>query len=206
MSSPGLRARVLMTIVMVAVMAAIAIPGTISAFTSTASDAPNTFSAGTVTLDDNDSATAMFSMAGLKPGLSDTACIKVTSNGTLPNLLRVYGTTTGTGLDAYLNVVVTRGTGATSFDDCTGFTPDASDWRGLGAGVVFSGTLQAFPDDWAGGVVDPRAAVPEAWTTGETHTYRFAVTLADTDAAQGLTAAQTFTWEARNTTLYSQVV
>jgi hypothetical protein len=152
------------------------------------------------------SATAMFSMGSLKPGLSDTACIKVTSNGTLPNLLRLYGTTTGTGLDAYLNVVVTRGTGGTSFDDCTGFAADTSDWRGLGAGVVYSGTLQAFPDDWAGGVVDPRVAVPEAWTTGETHTYRFAVTLADTDAAQGLTATQTFTWEARNTSLYSQVV
>ena len=66
--------------------------------------------------------------------------------------------------------------------------------------------MQAFPDSYAAGVQDPRSSIPEAWTTGETHTYRFALTVADNDAAQGLSYTQTFTWEARNTTLYSQVI
>jgi hypothetical protein len=158
-----------------------------------------------VAISDNDTGTAMLTVTGLKPGDTDTGCVQVTSTGTLPSLVKLYGTTTGSGLDAYLNLV-TRGSGAAGFDDCTGFTPDSANWNGLGAGVVYNGTLQGFPDSYAAGVADPRSSIPEAWTTGETHTYRFALTLADTDAAQGLGYTQTFTWEARNTTLYSQVV
>ena len=45
--------------------------------------------------------------------------------------------------------------------------------------------------------MDPVAATPESWTTGEVHAYRFEVTLTN-DAAQGLDATQSFTWEARN--------
>jgi hypothetical protein len=131
----------------------------------------------------------------------------VTSTGTLPSLVRLYGTTGGTGLDAYLDLVVTRGSQpAPSFDDCAGFVPESSDWTGAGPGIVYSGTLAAFGDNWAGATVDPIASRPEAWTTGETHTYRFDFTLQGGDGAQGLTATQQFTWEARNTTSYSQVV
>ena len=83
--------------VVCAAAAAVGVPGTFSAFSGTTTDAGNTFAAGSVTLTDNDSSTAMFSMAGLKPGDSDTACIKVTSTGTLPSLVRMYGTTTGPG-------------------------------------------------------------------------------------------------------------
>jgi len=184
----------------------VGVPATFSAFSGTTADPGNSFAAGTVTLADNDSGSAMLAMAGMQPGSSDTSCVTVTSTGTLPSLVRLYGTTGGTGLDAFLNVVVTRGTGAAGFDDCTGFTPDATDWIGSGAGVVYAGTLAAFPDAWAAGVQDPRPSVPEAWTTGESHSYRFAVTLADDNGAQTLTATQAFTWEARNTTLYSQVV
>jgi hypothetical protein len=180
---------------------------TFSAFSSTTANTSNGGATGTVVVGDNDSGTAMLTMTGLKPGDTDTSCIKVTSTGTLPSLVRLYGTTGGTGLDAYLNLVVTRGAGAGTFDDCSGFSADAANYIGQGAGVIYSGTLQAFADDYASGVADPRTAtVPEAWTPGETHSYRFALTQADNDLAQGLTYAQSFTWEARNTTLYSQVV
>jgi hypothetical protein len=188
------------------VAAVIGAASTFSAFTGTSADAGNTFAAGTVAIGDNDSGSASISMSSARPGDTDTTCIAVTSTGTLPSLVKLYGTTTGTGLDAYLNLVVTRGTGAAGFDDCTGFTADATDWNGLGAGVVYSGTLTAFPDSYAAGVQDPRSSVPEAWTTGESHTYRFALTVADDNNAQGRNFTQTFTWEARNTTLYSQVV
>ena len=44
-----------------------------------------------------------------------------------------------------------------------------------------------------------RPSATESWTTGEVHAYRFAVTVQDTNSAQGKNANQVFTWEARNT-------
>jgi hypothetical protein len=180
---------------------------TFSAFSYTTPNNGNTGTAGTVALTDNDAGTAMLVMTNAKPGDTDTSCIQVTSTGTLPSLVKLYGTTTGTGLDAYLNLVVTRGTGAAAFDDCTGFTADATNYAGLGAGVLYNGTLTGYADTYAAGLADPRTAtIPEAWTTGEAHTYKLQLTVADNNAAQTLNVTQAFTWEARNTTLYSQVV
>jgi hypothetical protein len=178
-----------------------------SAFSGTTANPGNAGTAGTVALTDNDSGSASFTLSDVAPGDTDTSCIQVTYTGSLPALVRLYGTTTGTGLDPYLTLEVTRGTGAGTFDDCTGFTADATNYIGQGAGVVYNGTLTAFADDWTAGVADPRtASVPEAWTTSEAHVYRLRLTVADNNSAQGKNMTQTFTWEARNTTLYSQVV
>ena len=69
--------------------------------------------------------------------------------------MRLYGTTTGTGLDQYLDLKVTRGTYTPSepaFDSCTNFQPDGTEYiAGKGNGVIYDGTLQGFPDDYAGG-------------------------------------------------------
>src|SRR3954447_5903437 len=125
------------------------LPGgsTFSAFSATTANTASTGTAGTVALTDNDAGTAMSALSNTKPGDTDTSCIQVTSTGTLASLVRLYGTTTGTGLDAYVTLTVTRGTGASSFDDCTGFTADATNYTGNGAGVLYSGTLAAYPDD-----------------------------------------------------------
>jgi hypothetical protein len=113
--------------------------------------------------------------------------------------VRLYGSTSGTGLDQYLDVVVTRGTiSAGAFDSCTRFVADALNYIGAGPGVIYSGTLQGFPDTFAAGLVDP-LVFPEVWTSGETHAYRSTVTVQSNSAAQGRNATQTFTWEARNT-------
>jgi hypothetical protein len=55
-------------------------------------------------------------------------------------------------------------------------------------------------------VVDAKPSVPEAWTTGEAHAYKLTLTVRDENAAQGENVTQAFTWEARNTTLYSEVI
>lgn len=179
---------------------------TLSAFSGSTANPGNALAAGTVVLTDNDSGTAVFNLAGMKPGDTDTGCIQVTSSGSVPSVVRLYGVTTGTGLDAYLDLTVTRGTVSSgSFDDCTNFSADATNHIGLGAGVVYQGTLAAFPDDWTGGVVDAAPAVPAAWATGEIHAYKFQMTLQDNNAAQGLSAIQAFTWEARNAS-YVQTV
>jgi predicted ribosomally synthesized peptide with SipW-like signal peptide len=180
-------------------MVASAFAGTFAAFSSTTSAPNNTFTTGTVALSDNDSGSAILALpAAAKPGDTDTSCIRVSYSGTLASTVRLYGTTTGTGLDAYLTLTVTRGTLTTAFPDCTGFTADTTNYLTLGNGVIYNGTVQGFADDYAGGIVDPKVATPESWTTGETHDYRFTVTVADSDAAQGKTATQAFTWEARN--------
>jgi hypothetical protein len=125
----------------------------------------------------------------------------VTYDGTLPAAVRLHGTTTGSGLDQYLDLKVTRGTYSPStpaFKSCTNFQPDTTNYTGAGNGVIYSGTLQGYPDDYASGLVDPLSGSPESWTTGEVHVYRVDVTLQQNFSAQGKDAAQTFRWEARN--------
>jgi len=192
--------KVLVSVLLVGVLATIAGTATWSAFTATTSNASNQFASGTVTLSDNDLGSAMFNLTGMDPAdPTEQRCIVLTYTGSLSSSVRLYGTTGGSGLADHINLRVTRGTiPSPSFSTCTGFTADATDHRGLGAGVLYNGTLTGFADDYATGLVDATTATPEAWTTGEAHAYRFEVTLADNQAAQGLTATQSFTWEARN--------
>jgi len=140
----------------------------------------------------------MLSLTAAKPGDSDTSCLEVTYTGSIATSVRLHGTTTGSGLDQYLNLTVTRGSNTSPFDSCTNFTPDPTDYNGDGSGVVYSGTLQGFPDSYAAGLVDAEAATPETWSTNEKRSYEFVVTVQDDDAAQGKNATQQFTWEARS--------
>ena len=173
---------------------------TLAAYTSDTPSSGNRIEAGSVDLRDNDSGGALLSLSGAIPGDTDSGCIKVTYQGSLPSTVRLYGTTGGTGLDQYLSLKVTRGTYSGSdpgYDSCTGFQPDATDYIGAGPGIVYDGTLQDYPDDYATAVADPPGG-PATWTTGEEHVYKLEVTLQANLAAQGKTATQTFTWEARN--------
>jgi predicted ribosomally synthesized peptide with SipW-like signal peptide len=141
--------------------------GTWAAFSGTAVSGGNSFAAGTVTIQDNDAGVAMLSLTNALPGATDTGCIKVTYTGSLDSNVRLYGATTRTGLDQYLDLTVTRGTYTPtepSFDSCTNFA----------------------------GVVDPISGSPEAWTTNEVHVSKIQVTLQSNSAAQGTNATQSF--------------
>lgn len=153
---------------------------------------------GSVELGDNDADASLFAMPNLAPGAAQEACITATYGGSLPATVRLYGSTSGAGLASFLRVTVTRGVSG-AFGTCAGFQPDAADYVGAGQGVIYDGSLAGYPDDYGSGLVDPTAAA-EQWTTGESHTYRFVVSLPGdaADAAQGLTAGQTFVWEARD--------
>jgi hypothetical protein len=140
----------------------------------------------------------MLGFSGVRPGAGDTSCIKVTYGGSLASDVRLYSTVTGS-LAPYLSLQVVRGTDSSpTFDSCTNFTPDATNYIGSGAGVIYDGTLSAFPATWTAGLVDPTSGSPESWTTGEAHSYKLVVTLVNDPAAQGLSSNATFTWEARN--------
>jgi hypothetical protein len=191
----------LLAIALVTAIAAGAGSYTFAAFVATTGNTGNSISSGTVSVSDNDSDTALLALTTALPGATDTGCIKVTYNGSLGSAIRLHGTTGGSGLDQYLDLRITRGTYTLpepGYDSCTNFQPDSTDYIGAGAGVIYNGTLQGFPDSYAAGLTDPTAGTPETWTNGEAHVYRMQVTLQNSQGAEGLTATQTFTWEARN--------
>ena len=146
----------------------------------------------------DDYGSAMLTLSNAAPGRTDEGCIRVTYAGSYSPTLRLYGSTSGTGLDEYLQLTVVRGTLSGSPESCTGFTPDAVDYTGAGPGVIFQDSLDEFPDEYEDGVVDPVEGSEEIWTNGESHTYRFVVSVTDDNDAQGLTADQRFVFEARD--------
>jgi hypothetical protein len=193
------RRKILVSLLLVMAIGGVAGPATFSAFSSTTASTGNLFTAGTVNLTDNDGgSTSLLSLANAKPGDSDTGCIRVAYDGTLPATVRLYANVSGS-LTQYLSLTVTRGTDSSpSFDSCAGFLADSMDYIGAGNGVVYSGTLAAFPATYAAGLVDPTAGSPETWSNPEAYSYRFSITLQNDDAAQGLNGSASFTWEARN--------
>jgi hypothetical protein len=165
-----------------------------SAFSATTSNPTNNWAAGSVVLSDDDSNTAMFNATNLKPTSTGTKCIVVTSGGTLPSTVKLYGTSPSTtnSLANNINLTITAGTGG-SFGNCSGFTP-------LGTGSsVFTGTLSAF----GAAALNFGSGVGSWTTTGtppETRTFQFTYTLDPNtpNSAQSGTASIGFTWEAQN--------
>lgn len=149
---------------------------------------------------DDDYKTAALTLPNAAPGSTDSGCVRVTYAGKYWPTVRLYGTTMGTGLDAFLQLTVVRGKLSGSTSTCSGFTPDPTNYIGAGPGVIFQDTLDQFPDSYDTGLVDlGPGGVPEVWTSKEYHAYRLVVSLVDDNAAQGLTAGQTFKWDARST-------
>ncbi len=176
--------------------------GTYGSFRATSPNTGNRIESGTVAITANDSGSALFNLTGMRPGDSTSRCLIVTYTGTLQSEVRLYGTTSGTGLDPYLDLKVTRGTYSPStpaYGSCTNFVADAADYLAQGAGVIYNGTLEGYADNYSSGTVDPLSGAKESWYTNESHVFRFEITVQDAPpAAQGLNATQTFTWEARN--------
>jgi hypothetical protein len=165
-----------------------------AAFSSTTQNPGDRWSAGSVELSDDDANTAMFAANGLKPGDQDSACIAVTSDGTLPAEVKLYGEgyTTMKSLGSYVDLVVEEGTGG-GFGDCTGFTPLTS------GAVVYDGTLEAFGSSHTSHGTGVGSWAPDG-SGSETRVYRFGYQLdpATPDSVQGGTAVISFAWEAQS--------
>jgi hypothetical protein len=162
-----------------------------SAFSATASNSTNNWSAGTVALTDDDSNTAMFNATNMKPGATGVKCIAVTSTGSLASTVRLYATSYSTtnALAANINLKVEEGTGATTAS-CAGFT---------GASTLFDNPLSSFGTTKTSFATGLSSWAPTG-TASETKSYRITYTLSATtpDTAQGGTAAVGFTWESQN--------
>lgn len=182
--SPSPRLQLLAAVASLAVVSTMVLRTSQAAFTDTTDNAASAWTAGTVVLSDDDTGALFNALTGLVPGSTETDCIAVTYSGDVAATVRLYATVTGT-LGQYLTMDVDRGTGG-SFGNCTGFTK---------VDDVYAGKLSALGTDWASGHAGGATWSPSSTATV---TYRFTYGLDDVNAAQGLTAGATFTWEAQN--------
>jgi len=162
-----------------------------AAFSASASNPTNNWSAGTVAVADDDSNTAMFTATNLKPGATGVKCIAVTSTGSLASTVKLYGTSYATtnALADNINLKVEQGTGATT-SSCTGFTA---------ASTLLDSTLTSFGTTRTSFATGVGSWAPTG-SASETRSYRVTYTLNSStpDSAQGGTAAVGFTWESQN--------
>lgn len=201
--SPSTRTRRVLSAVAipVAVLLAAGMVWTASyaAFTDETRNSGNSWAAGTVTLTDDDGGSARFTVTGMVPGDTQTKCIKVTSNASVPSTVKMYNlnaVNTGSGLADYVMMKVEQGTGG-DFSSCTGFTADST--------IVATQSLSSMNStyhDWASAA----GAWAVAGTGSESMTYRFTWTLdttglseAQINALQGTHTGVDFEWEIQNT-------
>ncbi|WP_150309126.1 hypothetical protein [Planctomonas psychrotolerans] len=173
-----------------------------AAFTATTRNAGNSWSTGSVTLTDDDRGVAAYSVTNLVPGQTGTKCLVVTSTATVPGEVRSYVTNlapSAIGLAERITYKLEAGTGG-SFNDCTGFVPDA----GVQETAYPVSVVAAARHDYASG--------GHSWITtgkagGESRSYRGTWTFDTTgmtqqqiDALQGSSMTADLVWEFRNTT------
>ncbi len=158
-----------------------------AAFTAS-TDTTGSFSAGTVTLTDDDGGSALFTATGWVPSDTTTGCIEVSYGGSVdpgnPVTLTTASSDTpdgdGNGLSDDLDVTVELGTAGS---DCTSFT--------VGSTLATTTPLSTLT---SGG------ATSTGWTpapgTDDMRPFRITVTLGDDTAndAQGDSTSGTFTW------------
>ncbi|HEV7769934.1 MAG TPA: TasA family protein [Solirubrobacterales bacterium] len=192
------RTKILRTLLVLGILACIAGTGVFSAFSSETESSANVVTVGTVTLSDNDSGAALYSLANAKPGDSQTSCIKVSYTGSLDASVKLYTPSTIEALGSSVNLKIEPGTQASpSFPGCSGFNADAG-------GPLFEGTLGAFAGShgsYANGIADDPGAVATKWTSGDTVVYRVTATLSagTPDSAQGeSTGSHALRWEAQS--------
>jgi hypothetical protein len=182
--------RITRTVVVAALMAGVLASGMLvwgsssAMFSGNTGTPSNSWAAGSVSLSDDDSATAMFAVAGIVPGDSGSECITVTYTGNITANVRLYATLGGTGLGTYLDLVVDQGTGGSSAS-CTGFAMEATTSATMAAFAAARTNYATGFGTWA----------PTA--NGQTRTYRIAWAIQGNTAALNKTATFTLTWEAQ---------
>ncbi|MBC7631760.1 hypothetical protein [Aeromicrobium sp.] len=197
MNNPSRRARKIGTVVVtpIAILAAAALvwQSSYAAFSGTTRNSGNSWSTGSVALTDDDSGSARFQAAEMVPGATETKCIAVTANATVPGVVKGYAVNpvvSAAKLADYVKVSVRYGTGG-GFGSCTNF---------VSAGVSIpetSLTTLALSKDYATGA--------GAWSViagTQTRTYEITwkfdttgLTQSQLDALQGAQTGIDFQWE-----------
>lgn len=186
-----------------ALMAWLAIGQTVAGFNAQTDNGGNEFQAGTVTISDDDTGSALFVVNDLLPGHSKVDTITVSNTSTAPLKVKLLtsnitetaaahdGRAAGTGLAENLDVVIKI------------VTPDTTDTNP----TVYNGTLAdlATAADWATGKSASTGgdAMAKKDATGDDLVYEITVTLRSTAGNEaenvwpGDTATVNFIWEGR---------
>jgi hypothetical protein len=160
-----------------------------AAFSGTTSNAGNNWTAGTVSLSDDDSNGAMFSVPAAKGGDTGSKCIEVTYTGNLASTVKLYladADLADNGLGQYITLQIDEGDGGT-FADCTGFS-GTNRWNGTLA--AFNSTPH---NTFATGI---GTFAPS--NNGDKKVYKFTYTVSNNAGAQGKDVTAKFTWEAQS--------
>lgn len=173
-----------------------------AAFTGTTENAGNAWTAGTVTLTDDDEGSALFASTGMVPGDSVENCIEVTYTGdvdldSLATLEAAVGSSAA--LAPHLLVTVEVGDADTTCDGSDGILTGLPILGGLGSAgsttIVSGQALSAF-------AAEPTPTDVTGWTpttTDDMRPFRFVVQL-DPDTPNDMQGAEatgaTFTWTA----------
>lgn len=152
-------------------------------FTASTSNSSNQFWAGSIDVTTNLAQPVLLTSAGIYPGLEISECMEVSYVGTIEGVsTRMYARVGEGDLSEFLNIAIER---ADSSVPCAEFEPTSQ---------VFEGTLAAYAGryhDFASGY-DLNLGNP-----GETATLRIVATVADDNAAQGLSTDFSFFLEGR---------
>ncbi len=160
-----------------------------------ASPATNSWSSGTVTVQDQRSGQLDWSLTGLRPGSFNQMCLRVYYTGSIPARVRVFvapGDSTGD-LWPYSYLIIQEGTlggGAlgSATTTCDGFVASATIFEGVTSSLVASHT------SFATGV-----GTWDDATANTYRTFRIYTQIRAGQEAQGRTGQIRFTWEARST-------
>jgi hypothetical protein len=173
-----------------AVAAALVWQSAYAGFTDTTSNLPASVSTGTVALTNNVEGWYPVTLPEMRPGESGTQCVIVTSTGSEPAQVKLYGTgrTSSASLADYLTFSWIAGTGGGAYGDCTGF---------VAGGPATKTTMTNFATTYARGILAWNTA---GGTAAETRTYQLTYSMDGKAPAstKGATASITFVWEAQN--------
>jgi hypothetical protein len=182
--------RILRTVVVAGLIAGVLASGMLvwgsstALFRGTTANPVNSWTAGTVSISDDDAAAAMFTVTGILPGDSGTKCITVTYTGNVTANVRLYATLTGTGLGTYIDTTIDQGTGG-SFASCTSFVSEVST----------TGTMASFAAARTNFATGFGTWAPTA--NGQSRTYRVAWAMQPDNGGISKNATLNLTWEAQ---------
>jgi len=109
-----------------------------AAFTGSTRNSGNNWAAGAVALSDDDAGSARFQVQNLVPGQTDSKCLKVTANASVPGTVKGYAVNPAPsvhGLENHIKITIASGTGG-GFSSCDGFTAEETIVAGVTLGQL----------------------------------------------------------------------
>lgn len=201
MKTPSPRARKIATAAAtpIAIVAAGALvwQASYAAFTGTTRNSGNNWSTGSVALTDDDAGAARFQVENMVPGQTDSKCIEVTANASVPSTVKGYAINalvSAAGLENYVKVSIEDGTGG-NFGSCTGFVADGEPLvaNATLAQIAQSKSFETGMGGWAVPAGTSKRTYKLTWTFDTT-----GLTQTQVDGLQGAKTGIDMQWEMRS--------